>query len=407
MDPQHRLLLEAGYMATHGASQRRGELLSRDVGIFVGIMNTDFASIAGSESVYAATGTQVSIASGRLAFALGTQGPCATIDTACSSALVALNAATVSLCTSDSALVAAANLLLLPFVSLLFVRAGMLSVDGRRPLSVPVSGLAILAVLSGAGFLRLSDTPGATVPGVMLRIVQPNIAQRDKWRPDRRAPNYARHIEMSAIPAVAHAITHVIWPETAAPFSVPTDAVRRRLMRRAIPPGGLLITGTPRFERSGGRVSGAWNSLAVVDERTKVIDVYDKHHLVPLGEYVPFRDILPIEKVTAGSLDFTAGSGLRTLRLPGLPPVSPLICYEAIFPGAVARSDDRPAVVEKALSDFGGRGGFPRAVDPHQHDDHGKVAGFYKALNRRIKIPVASLEKGVQGTLQSGFQDLG
>ena len=82
--------------------------LRRDVGIFVGIMNTDFASIAGSESVYAATGTQVSIASGRLAFALGTQGPCASIDTACSSALVALDAAMLSLRACDTALAAAA-----------------------------------------------------------------------------------------------------------------------------------------------------------------------------------------------------------------------------------------------------------------------------------------------------------
>ena len=131
MDPQQRLLLESGYEATRGAGLRRGELLGRDVSIFVGLMNMDFASLAGSASVYAATGTQVSIASGRLAFALGTQGPCASIDTACSSALVALDAAMLSLRTSDTALAAAANLLLQPFVSLLFASAGMLSADGR------------------------------------------------------------------------------------------------------------------------------------------------------------------------------------------------------------------------------------------------------------------------------------
>ena len=239
----------------------------------------------------------------------------------------------------------------------------MLSAGGRRALYVPVSGLAILAVLSMAGFLRLSDASSGTVPGVMLRIVQPNIAQRDKWQPDRRARNYAKHIEMSAMPAGADAITHVIWPETAAPFSVPTDTVRRRLMKRAIPAGGLLITGTPRFERSGGRVSGAWNSIAVVDDRTRVVEVYDKHHLVPFGEYVPFRDILPVEKVTAGSLDFTAGPGLRTLHLPGLPAVSPLICYEAIFPGAVARGGDRPAWLLNVTNDAW----FGNSAGPRQH----------------------------------------
>ena len=131
MDPQQRLLLESGYEATHGAGLRRAELLGGDVGIFAGLMNMDFASIADSASVYAATGTQVSIASGRLAFVLGTQGPCASIDTACSSSLVALHAAMLSLRTCDTALMATANLLLQPFVSLVFARAGMLSADGR------------------------------------------------------------------------------------------------------------------------------------------------------------------------------------------------------------------------------------------------------------------------------------
>ena len=76
-----------GYEATHVARLRRVELLGHDAGVFVGIMNTDFAVVtAGSESVYTATGSQLSIASGRLSFALGTQGPCATIATACASA---------------------------------------------------------------------------------------------------------------------------------------------------------------------------------------------------------------------------------------------------------------------------------------------------------------------------------
>ena len=75
-----------------------------------GIMNTDFASLINSASVYAAIGSQLSIASGRLSFALGTQGPCATIDTACSSALVALDAGLQNFrSTCNMALAAAVN----------------------------------------------------------------------------------------------------------------------------------------------------------------------------------------------------------------------------------------------------------------------------------------------------------
>ncbi|HEX4192365.1 MAG TPA: apolipoprotein N-acyltransferase, partial [Stellaceae bacterium] len=60
------------------------------------------------------------------------------------------------------------------------------------------------------------------------------------------------------------------------------------------------------------------------------------------GEYVPLRGILPMQKITPGAIDFSAGPGPRTIALPGLPPFSPLICYEAIFPGAVVDPEHRP-----------------------------------------------------------------
>lgn len=93
MDPQQRLLLEIGYDALHGSSLRRAGMIGSDLGIYVGIMHTDFAKVGKFTSVYVATASQHSIASGRLAFSLGTQGPCLSIDTACSSSIVALNSA--------------------------------------------------------------------------------------------------------------------------------------------------------------------------------------------------------------------------------------------------------------------------------------------------------------------------
>ena len=92
MDPQQRLLLEFGYIALHAVCGLRESLRAADVGVFLRIMNADFATLhMQGKSVYAATGGTISIAAGRISFVLGTQGPCGSYDTACSSALVALH----------------------------------------------------------------------------------------------------------------------------------------------------------------------------------------------------------------------------------------------------------------------------------------------------------------------------
>lgn len=224
------------------------------------------------------------------------------------------------------------------------------------------SGIVLFAMIAAAGTFRLADATRDTVPGVYLRIVQPNIAQRDKWLPARRAQNYARHLEMSGDGGDGR-VTHVIWPETAAPFSVSTDVARRALMRRVVPPKGMLLTGSVRLERQNGRVVRVWNSLVAVDDKTDVAAVYDKHHLVPFGEYMPLRDILPLAKITAGALDFSSGPGPRTLRLAGLPAFSPLICYEIIFPARVVDVADRPSWLLNITNDAW----FGTSAGPHQH----------------------------------------
>lgn len=225
-----------------------------------------------------------------------------------------------------------------------------------------LSGFVFLFIIAVAGNLRVLDIPSQNVPNILLRIVQPNIAQQDKWQSDRIAKNYARHLQMSGSPG-GSAVTHIIWPETATPFSITTDPVRRKLMESVIPQNGYLISGTIRFPKEDRRPLSVWNSLVAVDAGGSVAAVYDKHHLVPFGEYVPFRNLLPFKKLTEGIFDFSAGSGLKTLKLAHLPPFSPLICYEAIFPGRVALLKERPEWLLNVTNDAW----FGQSAGPHQH----------------------------------------
>ena len=139
MDPQQRLVLEVAYEALHGAGARKASLLGDDAGVFLGIERPDWALLqalappSARQSVYAATGDTTSVAGGRLSFVLGLQGPCVSVDTACSSALVALHSGALAIRVGEcrSAVASAVGLKLAPQPTLGAAAAGMLSVDGR------------------------------------------------------------------------------------------------------------------------------------------------------------------------------------------------------------------------------------------------------------------------------------
>ena len=238
----------------------------------------------------------------------------------------------------------------------------VLSQNFRYKYLAALSGTAILAAVAVAGGIRLENSPLMDIGGQVIRIVQPNIPQRDKWKPSKRKANFTRQLQLS-LPTDGVQPAHVIWPETATSFSFLTDPAGQTLLRRIIPAGGLLITGALRVDRVDGRAVAAHNGLVAIDSQARARTVYDKHHLVPFGEYVPFRSVLPVEKITAGAIDFSPGPGLRTLRLPGLTPFSPLICYEAIFTGAVALRGDRPEWLLNVTNDAW----FGMSAGPYQH----------------------------------------
>ena len=122
-------------------------------------------------------------------------------------------------------------------------------------------------------------------------------------------------------------------------------------MVTAMPAGALLLLGDERTDASPARPEHVWNGLIALAANGDVIGSYSKFHLVPFGEYVPLRNVLPIKKITPGTMDFSAGLGPHTLDLPGLPSVGPLICYEVIFPGEVVDESHRPGWLLNVTND--------------------------------------------------------
>merc|ERR1711969_44928 len=165
MDPQQRLLLEVGFASLHGASERRVSLMGGDGGVFLGIERPDWALAqppSARGSVYAVTGDNVS-AGGGLSFVLALQGPCSSVDTACSSALSALHGAALAVRGGEcgDALALAVSLKLLPHPTLGAASAGMLSADGRcKTLDARANGYVRS---EGAGALVLQRDGAAVV----------------------------------------------------------------------------------------------------------------------------------------------------------------------------------------------------------------------------------------------------
>ena len=156
----------------------------------------------------------------------------------------------------------------------------------------------------------------------------------------------------------------MIWPETAIPYFIADDPGRRAMIAAATPKGGALISGALRgMAKSESSPQKIWNSLHAFDEEGRITATYDKTHLVPFGEYMPFRNILPIAKLTYGSTDFSPGPGPRSLTVAGLPPFSPLICYEAIFSNAVVENGKRPGFLLNITNDAW----FGLSSGPYQH----------------------------------------
>ncbi|HEY5347833.1 MAG TPA: apolipoprotein N-acyltransferase [Rhizomicrobium sp.] len=228
---------------------------------------------------------------------------------------------------------------------------------------LPALLTALFALFWLGGDLRLSAEKVAFVPGVQLRIVQPDIAQREKDSRDFMLRNWERLLDLTTR-APLKGITQIVWPEDAPPFLLQASPTALEEIAALTADKRSLITGAQRLTRNGDDIA-AYNSLYIFRPGGRTPYIYDKFHLVPFGEYLPFAKALHaigVTKLTAGEIGFSAGDGPHTYSDIGAPPVGPLICYEIIFPGAVT-AKQRPGWLVNVTNDAW----FGPWAGPRQH----------------------------------------
>ncbi|WP_181700783.1 apolipoprotein N-acyltransferase [Chthonobacter albigriseus] len=265
----------------------------------------------------------------------------------------------------------------------------LLDAPRRRWTRQAALGIAalLLAADVGYGVLRLAHAgaPGdAVIPDMRVRIVQPAIAQSLKWDPDEAKKTLDTLVELSDLktgPETLGAIsfTHIIWPETAVPFFLTEEPQALSQIGDMLPVGTTLITGAPRVVPGGDGAKQYFNSVYVVDDRGRIVDAYDKAHLVPFGEYLPMEDVLGrigLKQLVQSVGGFSSGPGLRTLVIPGAIKVGFLICYEIIFPGAATAAEDRPSILINVTND----GWFGATSGPYQHLDQARLRAIEEGI---------------------------
>ncbi|SOB92678.1 apolipoprotein N-acyltransferase [Rhodobacter maris] len=282
---------------------------------------------------------------------------------------------------------------------------------GRRLVTVTVAALALVGLWFGGIALRAAPLPERAEP-VNLRIVQPNAPQDQKWLPDHAEKFFFRHLDLTSEPPAAGkpAPDLILWPETAVPFLLNDPGAGLAMVAEAAQ-GKPVALGIQRSE--GARY---YNSLAVIGPGGQVAALYDKVHLVPFGEYIPFGDLFAKIGVTAFAAQegngYSAGSARKLIDLGPLGVVQPLICYEAVFAHEISGRDPRPDWLMQITNDAW----FGTFSGPWQHLAQARFraiefglplarsanTGVSALIDARGQV-VARLDMGMQGVIDAAL----
>jgi apolipoprotein N-acyltransferase len=260
-------------------------------------------------------------------------------------------------------------------LALLIFAAPAVMVTGStatQRLLLPSVAAVLFAGITGFGFWRLQSTALTMLPDVKVRILQPNLSQREKHRLSGQEV-LARYLKLSdaaTTPGTSGIsdITHLVWPESPFPFLLAREPQALSQIAGLIRPRTTLITGAARAEDASGdaRQTRYFNAIHVVGSDGIIADSYDKVHLVPFGEYLPFKaafEAIGLRQFVEIPGGFEAGVRRKPLQIKGLPLAIPLICYEAIFPSRLVPDGPRPGLLLNVTND----GWFGNTAGPYQH----------------------------------------
>lgn len=251
--------------------------------------------------------------------------------------------------------------LFLAVINACFVMAAITA--GRTRILSAVAALALMIAVSVWGSMRLAASP-LTREGTPLRVglVQGNIPQDQKWNPSRANAIVQRYLQMTA-EAVSSGAEFVMWPESATPFYLEQEPARAAGIRAMVGGSGIpLLLGSDEME--SGAPDKYYNSAYMLDRAGATAAVYRKIHLVPFGEYVPWKPVLffvgPLVEAVS---DFSPGERITMLPI-GDHMATTAICYEVVYPSLI-----REAVLQgsELLTTITNDAWYGRSSAPHQH----------------------------------------
>ncbi len=257
----------------------------------------------------------------------------------------------------------------------------------RQPVRVLGAVIGGFVFVFAFGVLRVPmATPVADPDRTIVRVINPNVEQRLKFLPNGETRLFEQAVGLGQT-AADSSVDIIVWPEATTSFDLSSSPVAMQYIGDMLGEDQVLLAGSSRVVFDPVDRRRFHNSLQVYDTNGALKDIYDKSHLVPFGEYVPikwFFNTIGFEQLTRARGALTPGEGLRTLALEGAPSFSPLICYEAIFPGHVV-GDRRPDFLLNVSDDSW----FGKAWGPRQH--------FVSARMRTIEEGLPMVRSANQG----------